>query len=142
MMKEKANYNKRTLRVITLIMCVIIATLSLGITASAADNRYTFQTDYSGSGEDWTLGTEKKEYSSITVSCQSSSVKATMQLWKKGFWGNYTRYEQDQTISVGYNRRVWWFGDQNNSGKYHVTANVSNNYGNTVSFTGYFQNFS
>ncbi len=140
MIKEKVNYSKLTMRAITLLMCVIIAILSLGISASAADSRYTFQTDYIGSGETKSLTSKKKEYSSISMICHSTTAHATMQLWKDGVFGD-TRYEQDQTISVGNNRRVWWFGDQSKSANYYIKASVSDNDGDTVAFTGYFRNF-
>lgn len=108
--------------------------------ASAADTRYTFYTDYSGSGEVWWLDKNYKQYTNVDVSCSNASAKAEMQLWKNWFLGD-VHYDRDQTFTVGKNRRAWWYGDTESTAQYHITANVQKNNNATVAFTGYLNTY-
>lgn len=117
-------------------MSAIVLASCVGIAASAADTRYSFDTDYHGSGSVWWLDSDKKEYKNVTVSCSQSGAKFTMQLWKNWILGD-VHYERNQTFTVGTNRCAWWYGNTSNTAQYHITANVYNNNNATVAFTGY-----
>lgn len=118
-------------------VCAVMAISCLAISASAADTRYSFDTDYVGSGSDWWLNKYEKVYEDITVSCAKKEAKAEMQLWQKNFLAADTLCERNQTITVGSGHRVWWYGNRTSDAQYHVTARVSSNNNCTVAFTGY-----
>lgn len=137
---KQGKFGKLSKRVIAVSMSAIVLASCVGIAASAADTRYSFDTDYHGSGPVWWLDSNKKDYRNVTVSCSQSGAKSTMQLWKNWILGD-VRYERDQTFTVGTNRRAWWFGDTSNTAQYHITARVYNNNNATVAFTGYLNTF-
>ncbi len=110
----------------------------LAFNASAADTRYSFQTnERTGTGENWWLDTKRKFYDNIQVTCSTSKAHATMQLWKEWIFGDVW-CSQDQTITVGKGHRVWWYGDREHNAQYHITANASDNNGKYIAFTGNF----
>lgn len=140
-MLKKFDKSKRSVKkTISLVLCALLTVSCIGISASAADTRYSFSTDYSGSGDVWWLDTNKKEYKSVSVSCSRDSAKSSMALWKNWMFGD-VHYDRDQTFSVGTGRRAWWYGDTSNTAQYHITATVSDNYNATVNYTGYFQTY-
>ncbi len=141
MSKKKCVFGKIVSKIVTATICTSMAISCIALNASATNTRYTFQSISSSSGESWWMSSAKKEYANIAVICDTPSAYSKMALWKDWVFGD-VHYDQDQTITVGTGRRVWWYGDTVNSAQYHITADVSNNYGDAVAFTGNFRNFS
>ena len=139
-MLRKNNHGKLLHKAIISSLCAALAISCMGISVAAADTRYTFSTDYSGSGAVWWLDTNKKEYTNVNVMCSNSSAKSKMALWKNWIFGD-VHYNNDQTFNVGTNRRAWWYGDTSSTAQYHITATVSNNNNATVAYSGYFRTY-
>lgn len=137
----KTNPSRKLKKITAFFAAVLMCISCLCMSASAASHdNYAFQTNSTGSGANKWMDAGKVEYTRILVSCRTSSANASLQLWKK-WWLGDIHYPDNQTVTVGSGRRVWWFVDSGNSAEYHVTAYVSNNLGKTMSFEGDFQNF-
>ena len=119
-------------------LVAILLVACSAVMASAASERYQFQTDTMGSGADWWLDTGKKEYKDLSISCTQKKAQATLALWKKWIFGD-VHYEADQTKTVGTGRYCWWNGDKQNNAEYHITARVTGNSSDYVSFSGIFE---
>ena len=140
MSKKTSVFGKLSSKIVATVLCAAMVSSGIAVNASTLDNMYTFQSLISNSGETKWLTSAKKEYTNITVTCASSTAHSIMELWKNSIFGD-VHYDQNQMITVGTGRRVWWYGDTENSSNYHINAIVADNYGNFVSYTGYFQNF-
>lgn len=141
MIKEKLISSKLVKKIAAAALCAVMAGSCFGTTAFAESYKYSFATSNRDSGPSKTMNKNKKEYTNVTMNCPGAlSANAQMEMWKE--WNGSNVYcEQRQTITVGTGRRVWWYGDTVNSGKYHVTATVANNFGETVYFSGVLKNF-
>lgn len=117
--------------------------LPLQLTAFAKTNShphpgYTVSCYGKEEGSDEYLSDLKKEYSSVTVACGYSNASMIAQLWRDS-WPSDEYFPCDEQLSVGKNRRAWWYGGD--SGEYHVYGKGVLNDESLITTVGYFANF-
>lgn len=137
----KTNSSRKLKKISAFFAAVLMCISCLCINASAVgSDDYTIVTNDVSSGPAVWQNKGKVEYTRINITCNTSSAKAILKLYKKWWLGDVS-YPDNQEVKVGYGRRTWWNVDQNNSAEYYITAVASNNLGKTMTFVGEFFNF-
>ena len=129
-------------KIAILLTLSLLLTLGSTIAASAyvvTNQQWYIITEANGNGPTVNLTAANKEYRQIAVNVSDTSKSVTVQFYKSTNLGlTHEWYGNDQIISYGLDRRVWWVGDSTGNRNYFIHAQTD---ANEMTLSGWLENF-